>query len=42
MMPQTVPNSPTNGATDPIVASQFSRSASLSTSAATAAPSRSA
>ena len=38
MIPHTVPNSPTNGATEPTVASTFSRSASRSISVATAEP----
>ena len=38
MMPHTVPNSPTNGATEPTVARMFSRSDSRSISPATAAP----
>ena len=38
MMPHTVPNSPTNGATDPTVASTLSRSDSWSISLATADP----
>ena len=37
MMPQTVPNRPTKGATEPTVARMFRRSHSRSSSAATAA-----
>ena len=38
MIPHTVPNSPTNGATEPTVARMFNRSDSWSISLATAAP----